>query len=74
LDEPSLGLAPLLVTEALGRKISREQNVTVLIIEQRVREVLRIAQRVYVLRNGRVFFRGASDELRDEAELRRVYL
>jgi branched-chain amino acid transport system ATP-binding protein len=76
LDEPSLGLAPPLVSEALGRiqQISREGGVTVLIVEQMVREVLKIAQRVYVLRNGRVSFSGSADELKDEAKLREVYL
>jgi ABC-type branched-subunit amino acid transport system ATPase component len=50
IDEPSLGLAPPLVSEALGRiqQISREAGVTVLIVEQKVREVLKIAHRVYL--------------------------
>ena len=76
LDEPSLGLAPVLVGEALGRiqQISREAGVTVLIVEQKVREVLKIAGRVYVLRNGRVSFSGASAELKSDAKLKEVYL
>jgi len=49
LDEPSLGLAPPLVAEALGhiQDINRRSGATVLIVEQKVREVLKIAQRVY---------------------------
>lgn len=76
LDEPSLGLAPPLVSEALGRiqQISRDSGVAVLVVEQKVREVLKIAQRVYVLRNGRVSFSGAAGELCDEAKLKEVYL
>jgi branched-chain amino acid transport system ATP-binding protein len=76
LDEPSLGLAPPLVSEALGRiqQISRDSGVTVLIVEQKVREVLKIARRVYVLRNGRVSFTGQADDLKDETKLREVYL
>jgi len=76
LDEPSLGLAPPMVTEALARicQINRDSGVAVLIVEQKVREVLRIAHRVYVLRNGLVSFSGAADALRDETTLRRVYL
>ncbi len=76
LDEPSLGLAPPLVTEALGRirQINQDSGMAVLIVEQKVREVLKIAARVYVLRNGRVSFTGLADELRDEAKLREVYL
>jgi branched-chain amino acid transport system ATP-binding protein len=76
LDEPSLGLAPPLVSEALGRiqQINRDSGVTVLIVEQKVREVLKIAHRVYVLRTGRVSFTGPADELKDDAKLREVYL
>jgi len=76
LDEPSLGLAPPLVSEALGRiqQISRDSGVTVSIVEQKVREVLKMARRVYVLRTGRVSFTGPAEELKDDAKLRAVYL
>lgn len=76
LDEPSLGLAPALVTAAFDRlqEVSAGRGVTVLIVEQKVREVLRIAHRVYVLRTGRVSFSGPSEELLDDQTLRRVYL
>jgi branched-chain amino acid transport system ATP-binding protein len=76
LDEPSLGLAPPLVSQALARiqEIARANGVAVLIVEQKVREVLKIAHRVYVLRNGRVSFTGHAGELRDDAKLREVYL
>jgi branched-chain amino acid transport system ATP-binding protein len=76
LDEPSLGLAPALVAQALGhiREISQNAQVTVLIVEQKVREVLKIARRVYVLRNGQVSFSGLAESLRDEVKLCEVYL
>jgi len=76
LDEPSLGLAPPLVSEALARiqQTSRDSQVAVLIVEQKVREVLKIARRVYVLRNGVVSFAGPADSLTDEAKLREAYL
>lgn len=76
LDEPSLGLAPPLVSEALGRiqQINRDSGMTVLIVEQKVREVLKIAHRVYVLRTGRVSFTGPAEELKDDTKLREVYL
>lgn len=76
LDEPSLGLAPPLVSEALRRiqQISDDSAMAVLIVEQKVREALKIAHRVYVLRNGRVSFTGSADELSDDAKLREVYL
>jgi len=76
LDEPSLGLAPPLAKEALKRvhSLSHDRGVSILIVEQKVREVLRIADRVYVLRNGQVSYTGSAESLRDEATLRRVYL
>lgn len=76
LDEPSLGLAPQLAAEALQRvqQISKDSGTAVLIVEQKVREVLKIAQRVYVLRNGHVTFTGSAMELEDDSRLRKVYL
>lgn len=76
LDEPSLGLAPPLVTQALQRiqQISRDSGAAVLIVEQKVREVLKIARRVYVLRSGKVSYSGTTESLQDEAKLREVYL
>jgi len=76
LDEPSLGLAPPLVLETLQRiqEMSQVSNTTVLIVEQKVRDVLNIADRVYVLRNGSVSFSGPASELADDTKLREVYL
>lgn len=76
LDEPSLGLAPGLVNVAFEhiQKISNNFGLSVLIVEQKVRKVLSIAQRVYVLRNGLVSFDGTSDSLKDEERLKEVYL
>jgi branched-chain amino acid transport system ATP-binding protein len=75
LDEPSLGLAPPLVSKTLARiqQISSSSGVSVLIVEQKVYEVIKIAQSVYVLRNGLVSFTGPTDKLNDE-KLRKVYL
>ena len=74
LDEPSLGLSPPLVSQALWRirQISEDSHLAVLIVEQKVREVLKIAQRVCVLRNGHISFAGKTKEL-DEARFREVY-
>jgi len=76
LDEPSLGLAPPLVSDALAQiqEVSRDSEVTVLIVEQKVREVLKIAQRVYVLRNGCVSSSGPSSQFADENKLPEFYL
>jgi branched-chain amino acid transport system ATP-binding protein len=73
MDEPSLGLAPSFVKETLARiRGIAERGTTVLIAEQRVREVMKVADRVYVLRNGLVSFSGAICDLNDTT-LREVY-
>ena len=76
LDKPSLGLAPPLVKAALQRiqGISEDSGTAVLIVEQKVREVLKIARRVYVLKNGQVSYSGDAESLKDTAKLRGVYL
>jgi len=76
LDEPSLGLSPRMVSEALGRiaALVRDCGASVLIVEQKVREVLSIAHRVCVLRSGRVSFNSNANELLDMAKLKEVYL
>lgn len=75
LDEPSLGLAPPLALQALRRvhEISSDSGAAVLIVEQKVREVLKIAELVCVLRNGSVSFIGSTKTL-DDATLREAYL
>jgi branched-chain amino acid transport system ATP-binding protein len=75
LDEPSLGLAPPIFAQSFAciQEINKDFGVSILIIEQRVREVLKIAHRVYVLRNGIVSSSG-SKEIFDDAKLREVYL
>jgi branched-chain amino acid transport system ATP-binding protein len=76
LDEPSLGLASPLASEALRRvkEISQNFGVTVLIVEQKVREVLKIAGRVVVLRTGRISFSGSARLLEDDTKLKSVFL
>lgn len=76
LDEPSLGLAPSMVTAVLGRirQINQEWGLSCLIVEQKVREVLRVSDRTYVLRNGAVSYSGPSADLSDERKLRAAYL
>jgi branched-chain amino acid transport system ATP-binding protein len=76
LDEPSLGLASPLVSEALKRikQINQDFGATVLIVEQKVREILKIADRVVVLRTGRISYSGSAKELEDDAKLRDVFL
>jgi branched-chain amino acid transport system ATP-binding protein len=75
LDEPSLGLAPLVVDrifELMGRL--REEGTTLLLVEQNVDRALRIADRAYVLQSGVVEAEGPADELRRSADIERAYL
>ena len=76
LDEPSLGLSPQLVAQTLQRikNISLNSGTAVLIVEQKVRDLLAIADYVYVLRNGRVAFSGPAQDMHDETKLREAYL
>jgi branched-chain amino acid transport system ATP-binding protein len=75
LDEPSMGLAPLVVKEIFGivRRIS-EEGTTVLLVEQNARSALRIARRGYVLENGRVTLHGTAEELLSNRDVQRAYL
>jgi branched-chain amino acid transport system ATP-binding protein len=76
LDEPSLGLAPLVVREIfriLGA-INREQGVSVLLVEQNAALALDVADHAYVLETGRVIRSGAAAALRQDDAVRRAYL
>jgi branched-chain amino acid transport system ATP-binding protein len=74
IDEPSLGLSPLLVKENFNiiHQIN-ERGITVFLVEQNVHQTLAIAQHGYVLSKGRVVAAGTPDELRDRAEVREAY-
>lgn len=75
LDEPSLGLAPILVQEVMQRVATiRDEGVTVLIVEQNVHQTLKLADRGYVLENGRLTLQGTASELSASDEVRRAYL
>jgi branched-chain amino acid transport system ATP-binding protein len=75
LDEPSLGLSPLLVEElfSLIQRINR-QGIALLLVEQNVVQSLEVAHRAYILENGSVVLNGASDHLRNDPNLKRAYL
>ncbi|MBS3920664.1 MAG: ABC transporter ATP-binding protein [Deltaproteobacteria bacterium] len=76
LDEPSLGLAPLLVEEIyeiIGR-INSEQRMGILLVEQNVRAALGIADYGYVMENGRVVLDGPAEKLKDNEDVREFYL
>jgi branched-chain amino acid transport system ATP-binding protein len=76
LDEPSLGLAPLLVTEVfrIVKELNENEGVTVLVVEQNAHIALQLAQTAYVLEVGRVALSGPSAELREHESVRRSYL
>ena len=75
LDEPSLGLAPLLVDEVLDtiRKL-KEEGMTILLVEQNVREALDLADRGYVLQTGRIVGQGSGQELLASDMFREAFL
>ena len=76
LDEPSLGLAPMLVDEIfeIVQRMNREEKLTVLLVEQNATLALAIADHGYVMENGRIVLEGAADSLRENADIKEFYL
>jgi branched-chain amino acid transport system ATP-binding protein len=76
LDEPSLGLAPMLVEEIfqIVKRLNEEQKLTVLLVEQNATLALAIAEHGYVMENGRIVLEGTAAALRDNADIKEFYL
>ena len=76
VDEPFLGLAPMMVEEiaALMRRIRDEQGISIVFIEQNVELALRLADRGTILESGRTILSGRSAELLQSAEVKRIFL
>lgn len=75
LDEPSMGLAPLLVQDIFKTlKTLNEQGLTILLVEQNVRQALQIADFAYVMENGKIALVGPSAELLDNPKVIEAYL
>jgi len=75
LDEPSLGLAPMISQEIFKALAQlREQGVTVLLVEQNARAALKLADRAYVLENGRIKLEGQASELLNDESVHSAYL
>lgn len=75
LDEPSQGIMPKLVDEIFQAVLAiRRSGMTVLIVEQRMAEVLEIADRAYILQTGRVLMQGPAVEIRTNPDVRKAYL
>jgi len=75
LDEPSMGLAPLLVREIFHtlRQLNG-RGLTIFLVEQNVRQALKIADRAYVMENGKIVLSGPSAELFDNPKVIEAYL
>ncbi len=76
LDEPSLGLAPLLVAEIFHiiQRINQEQGTTILLVEQNANLALQVADYAYIMENGRIVLEGYPNDLRQNADVREFYL
>jgi branched-chain amino acid transport system ATP-binding protein len=76
LDEPSLGLAPLVVKEIFGilRNINDEEKTAILLVEQNAKIALSIASYAYFLENGRIVMDGKSETLREDRDVKEFYL
>jgi branched-chain amino acid transport system ATP-binding protein len=76
LDEPSLGLAPMLVQEIfeIVERLNKDEGVTVLLVEQNAAMALSIAHYGYIMENGRIVLDGAAESLRDNADIKEFYL
>ncbi len=76
MDEPSLGLAPLLVDQIFEniRRINQERGTTILLVEQNARLAMELADYVYIMESGRIVLEGAAQDLRNNADVREFYL
>jgi branched-chain amino acid transport system ATP-binding protein len=76
LDEPSLGLAPLLVTEIFDiiRRINKEEGTTILLVEQNARMALSIADHGYIMENGRIVMDDTAEKLKANEDVKEFYL
>ena len=76
LDEPSFGLAPLVVRDLFGilGKINREEKVSILVVEQNAQLALELADQAYVIETGRIVMAGAAQEIANNEDVRKSYL
>ena len=75
LDEPSLGLAPLIIVDIFRSILAlREAGLTILLVEQMARQALAVADRAYVLETGRITLQGSGQQLLDDPQVRAAYL
>lgn len=74
LDEPSLGISPILTSEIFKRIEDIKQSITIVLVEQHVQHALSICDRGYVVESGRIILSGTGEELRNDPRIQEVYL
>ena len=76
LDEPSMGLAPLIIKQIFEiiRKINQESNTTIFLVEQNANQALQIADRGYVIENGKITITGSAESLLNNQDVQKAYL
>lgn len=76
LDEPSLGLAPKIVNEIYQHilQINKEQNITIMLVEQNIKKALTVSDYGYILENGKIMFEGSSDQIANNEQVIDFYL
>jgi len=76
LDEPSMGLAPLLIKEIFEiiQRLNQQEKIPILLVEQNVKLALTVAPYAYVMENGRIVMDGPSEKLKENPDIRDFYL
>ena len=76
LDEPSMGLAPLVIKQIFEiiKQINKENNTTIFLVEQNANQALHIADRGYVIENGEITISGSASDLLDNSDIQKAYL
>ena len=76
LDEPSMGLAPLIIKQIFEiiKKINKENNTTIFLVEQNANQALQVADRGYVLENGKITLSGSAENLLTNEDVQKAYL
>ena len=76
LDEPSLGLSPILVKEIFNilRKLNKEQNLTILLVEQNANLAFKFSEYVYILESGKIVIEGTVEKLKNDSDVQEFYL
>ncbi len=76
LDEPSMGLAPLIIKQIFEiiKKINKESNTTIFLVEQNANQALQIADRGYVIENGKITLSGSAESLLANEDVQKAYL